>query len=206
MVPTWNGSLVREIESERPPEILEAETSTRSQGRRPRFERARRVSKVASYPNPDRWLISAQVVTGEAQILRFRSRKTAAGRGDRMHVHVDKPGTRWVAVASLGDTARFVVDDAARCARCWTGGGAGTAGTHWRDWHKVGCATCTDVDLASGDVLLFFGDPAARVAHGNLGTAAKTAPPGLPRWCYGGRVSCQYRLSAGFLDRSGMLY
>ena len=32
MVPMWNGSLVREIESQRLPEILEAETSTRSQG------------------------------------------------------------------------------------------------------------------------------------------------------------------------------
>ena len=72
------------------------------------------------------------MVTGEAQILRFRTGKTAAARGDRMHgdgrlssrrrqrahlfetltggrvsraVHVDKPGTRWVALMAMGDSS-----------------------------------------------------------------------------------------------------
>ena len=64
-------------------------------------------------------------MTGEAQILRFISGRTAKARGNRMHVHVDKPGTRWVAIATLGDTASFVVDRSTRCQRCWTGGGRG---------------------------------------------------------------------------------
>ena len=107
---------------------------------------------------------------------------------------------------SLGDSSSFVVDHAPDCKRCWTGGGNGTAGKKWKDWHSVPCPTCREIVLASGDCVLFFGDPAARVAHGNMGTRANTAPPGLPRWCYRGRVSCQYRLSAGFMDRTGTIY
>ena len=149
---------------------------------------------------------AGELITGEAQILRFRAGKTAAARGDKMHVHVDKPGTRWVALMSLGDSSSFVVDHAPDCKRCWTGGGNGTAGKKWKDWHSVPCPTCREIVLASGDCVLFFGDPAARVAHGNMGTRANTAPSGLPRWCYGGRVSCQYRLSAGFMDRTGTIY
>ena len=147
-----------------------------------------------------------ELITGEAQILRFRAGKTAAARGDKMHVHVDKPGTRWVALMSLGDSSSFVVDHAPDCKRCWTGGGNGTAGKKWKDWHSVPCPTCREIVLASGDCVLFFGDPATQVAHGNMGTRANTAPSGLPPWCYGGRVSCQYRLSAGFKDRTGTIY
>ena len=81
---------------------------------------------------------------------------------------------------SLGDSSSFVVDHAPDCKRCWTGGGNGTAGKKWKDWHSVPCPTCREIVLASGDCVLFFGDPAARVAHGNMGTRANTAPPGLP--------------------------
>ncbi len=47
--------------------------------------------------------------------------------------------------------------------------------------------------LASGDCLLFHGEPSAGVAHGTLATHKGTAPAGLPSWCTGGRVSCQSR-------------
>jgi hypothetical protein len=80
-----------------------------------------------------------------------------------------------------------------RCKRCWTGGGRGTPGKKWRDWHKVACATCLELTLASGDVVLFYGAPEAGVAHGTLGTRKGSAPAGLPSWCAGGRVSSQYR-------------
>lgn len=145
------------------------------------------------------------IVTGEAQILRFRTAKTARGRGNRMHVHVDKKGTRWVALMSIGDSADFVIDNAALCSRCHH---AGVSRWDRFKWYERECRTCKHVDLASGDCLLFFGDPEAQVAHGSLGTRANTAPTdaGLPAWARGGRVSCQYRLSAGFLDRRGILY
>ena len=131
---------------------------------------------------------------GEAQILRFLSGGGGGGGGgSRMHVHVDKPGTRWVAICALGDTSTFLLDHAPGCRRCWTGGGAGTPGAKWADWHKVSCDSCREVTLRSGDCLLFYGDPAAGVAHGVLGTRKGSAPPGLPSWCQGGRVSCQFR-------------
>jgi len=132
---------------------------------------------------------------GEAQILRFLSGGGGGGGGggSRMHVHVDKPGTRWVAIMALGDQSSFVLDYAPQCRRCWTGGGKGTAGHKWSDWHKLPCPTCHEVRLASGDCLLFYGDPTAGVAHGTLGTHRHTAPDTLPSWCKGGRVSCQYR-------------
>jgi hypothetical protein len=145
-----------------------------------------------------------KVVTGEAQILRFRA-AARAGVGDRMHVHVDKRGTRWVALMAVGDSSTFVFDHAPSCQRCYTGGGQGTG--KQQEWHKKHCPSCKEITLASGDCLLFFGDPDAGVAHGSLGTQAKTAPSGLPAWATrGGRVSCQYRLSAGFTDARGMIY
>ena len=130
---------------------------------------------------------------GEAQILRFRSGVSTHAAGNRMHVHVDKPGTRWVALLSLGESSTFLLDHAPQCKRCWTGGGKGTAGAKWKDWHSVDCATCREVTLRSGDCLLFFAAPEAGVAHGTLATHKGTAPEGLPSWCYGGRVSCQFR-------------
>jgi len=131
---------------------------------------------------------------GEAQILRFLSAGQGCGlAGSRMHVHVDKPGTRWVALMALGESSTFLLDHAPQCKRCWTGGGKGTAGKSWKEWHKLDCPTCTEVQLQSGDCLLFFGEPTTGVAHGSLGTHTGTAPAGLPSWCTGGRVSCQYR-------------
>jgi hypothetical protein len=139
-----------------------------------------------------------------------------------MHVHVDKPGTRWVALVAMGDSSTFVLDHAPACDRCFMparreASGArkivpslSRAGTGERldgpkEWHNTPCASCRELTLASGDCILFNGDPAAGVAHGCLGTQANTAPAGLPRWCYGGRVSCQYRLSAGFRAARGVL-
>ena len=126
---------------------------------------------------------------GEAQVLRFLSDKSS-----RMHVHVDKPGTRWVALMSLGDSSTFLLDHAPRCKRCWTGGGTGSGGkAKWKEWHNVDCPTCRQLTFASGDCLLFYGDPSAGVAHGTLKTLRDTAPSHLPSWCKGGRVSCQHR-------------
>jgi hypothetical protein len=136
---------------------------------------------------------SGQPEVGEAQILRFLTSAKAGAPGSRMHVHVDKPGTRWVGLIALGDASTFLLDHAPRCKRCWTGGGTGTPGKTWKQWHSVSCPTCREVTLASGDCLLFFAAPSAGVAHGTLATLRGTAPDGLPSWCYGGRVSCQYR-------------
>jgi hypothetical protein len=112
-----------------------------------------------------------------------------------MHVHVDKPGTRWVSLLSLGDTSTFLFDHAPRCKRCWTGGGRGTQGVKWADWHRVACPTCTEVELRSGDCLPFYAGPDRGVTHGMLSTHKGTAPTELPRWCQGGRVSCQVRMT-----------
>ena len=75
-----------------------------------------------------------------------------------------------------------------------------------KEWHRIPCATCQEVQLESGDCLLFMGSPEANVAHGSLGTRAGTAPSGLPSWCYRGRVSVQYRVSAGYVARNGYTY
>ena len=63
-------------------------------------------------------------------------------------------------------------------------------------YHEGRCPRCTPITLRSGDVLLFDGNPDAAVAHGVQNTVASTAPGGLPRWCYGGRTSVQFRLTA----------
>ena len=88
MVPMWNGSLSREIESQRPPEILEAETSTRSRGtsrKGPRFERARRVSRLLGptrtsgcFPHRSRGRASAASAGPRATARRSR-RPTSSG-------------------------------------------------------------------------------------------------------------------------------
>ena len=155
-----------------------------------------------------------------------------------MHVHVDQPGTRWVALMTLGATSKFVVDNALKCERCFTrsslpkhkslrivpnlsrggtGGGKGQA----KKWHSFACPSCNEIDLRSGDVLLFFGDPATGVAHGSLDTVRMMieeeeeeeeeeaeeerdggsragGPGGLPAWCDNVRVSCQYRLTTTY--------
>ena len=48
-----------------------------------------------------------EIVTGEAQVLRFKGARS--GHGDRMHVHIDKKGTRWVAIMSMGETSTFIL-------------------------------------------------------------------------------------------------
>ena len=65
MVPMWNGSLVREIESQRPPEIFDAETSTRSQGtsQKDLILSERDECQGRSYPNPNQWSVSTLVRT-----------------------------------------------------------------------------------------------------------------------------------------------
>ena len=50
---------------------------------------------------------AGEIVTGEAQVLRFEGARS--GHGDRMHVHVDKKGTRWVAIMSMGETSTFIL-------------------------------------------------------------------------------------------------
>ena len=155
-------------------------------------------------------------VVGETQILRFRSsRKTVDDRGNRMHVHCDRPGTRWVALMALGDTSSFVLDNAITCEACFlrsckaeheglkirpnlNRGGTGVAkpgGHKYTEWHKIRCPSCRTVELRSGDCLLFYGCPTASVAHGCLSTHADTCPQHLPSWCKGGRVSTQYRMT-----------
>ena len=166
-----------------------------------------------------------ELVTGEVQVLKFRA-KNGPGYGNRMHIHIDKPGTRWVTIMSLGETSTFVFDNALQCERCFAPsrklshkgarikpnlnhGGTGvakTAGMGHKDWHNVKCDSCKLVDLKSGDCLLFHGSPESNVAHGSLSTRLGDAPDGLPGWCYGGRVSVQYRLSAGFRATDGQLY
>ena len=155
-------------------------------------------------------------VVGETQILCFRSsRKTVDDRGNRMHVHCDRPGTRWVALMALGDTSSFVLDNAITCEACFlpsckaehkglkirpnlNRGGTGVAkpgGHKYTEWHKIRCPSCRTVELRSGDCLLFYGCPTASVAHGCLSTHADTCPPHLPSWCKRGRVSTQYRMT-----------
>ena len=71
-----------------------------------------------------------------------------------MHVHVDKRGTRWVALMAVGDSSTFVFDHVPSCQRCYTGGGQGTG--KQQEWHKKHCPSCKEITLASGDCLLFF--------------------------------------------------
>jgi hypothetical protein len=135
-----------------------------------------------------------EMMIGESQILRFKSVKQ-----NRMHVHLDCPGSRWVAITSLGDTGKFVFDNARNCNRCYiqgnNRGGTGDNAIHAKKWHTVNCPNCTPVDLRSGDVLLFYGHPNALVAHGSMGTIPNTCPASLPDWAKKCRISCQYRLT-----------
>jgi len=60
-------------------------------------------------------------IVGETQILRFRASvgPTGQGAGDKMHIHCDRPGTRWVAIMALGNCSTFVFDDALSCEKCF---------------------------------------------------------------------------------------
>ena len=75
-----------------------------------------------------------------------------------------------------------------------------------QQWHAAGkCASCTQLTLRSGDVLLFDARPTRSrsgaygahdghaVAHGVAATLGGTAPEGLPEWAQGCRVALQYR-------------
>ena len=156
---------------------------------------------------------------GESQILRFISPKKniiELGKSkNRMHVHTDCPGSRWVAITSVGDTGKFVFDNALNCTRCYlpkrgdkrskppnvNRGGTGDNKIHAKNWHTVDCKTCKNIQLQSGDCLLFYGHPSALVAHGSIGTVPATCPSSLPSWAKGGRISCQYRLT-DFVERT----
>ena len=49
--------------------------------------------------------------------------------------HAVRHAGGWVAICALGDTSTYLLDHAPGCRRCWTGGGAGTPGATWADWH-----------------------------------------------------------------------
>ena len=171
-----------------------------------------------------------ECVVGESQVLRFKSNTVTRGTSkkkmwsssssssssscnsisSRMHLHLDMPGTRWVAIASLGDTGNFFLDNASVCDRCYlpsnltkdrgkrirpnlSRAGFGTNTPNYKEWHTVQCKSCTPISLESGDCLLFFGHPTALVAHGSIGTQPNTSPGHLPTWAKGCRVSVQYR-------------
>ena len=63
-----------------------------------------------------------------------------------------------------------------------------------KDWHKTSCDSCVELELRSGDILLFNGTKADDIAHGAMDTLAGTGPEGLPPWAQGCRVSLQYRV------------
>ena len=71
-------------------------------------------------------------------------------------------------------------------------------------WFERPCASCQEIRLDSGDVLLFDGHPSAGVAHGvlrvlppaksdNPFTKAMAGARQLPDWAHECRVSVQYR-------------
>ena len=142
----------------------------------------------------------SEITAGESQVLRFKAvGKAAAGHGDRMHTHIDKPGTRWVAIVSLGETSTFLFDNALKCQRCFARSrkpedkrkhivpNLNQAGTGVnktadkkgaKDWHRIPCKGCKELQLRSGDTLLFHGAPESNVAHGSLGTRRGEAPVG----------------------------
>ena len=63
-----------------------------------------------------------------------------------------------------------------------------------RNWHTTRCESCVELELHSGDILLFKGNPNDDVAHGALDTIAGSGPAGMPGWAQGCRVSLQYRV------------
>ena len=63
-----------------------------------------------------------------------------------------------------------------------------------KDKHLEGCDSCRELELRSGDVMIFSGDPHTQLAHGVYDTIANTGPAELPPWAHGCRVSVQYRL------------
>jgi hypothetical protein len=141
---------------------------------------------------------------GSAQVLRFRSPgcqippKKVGPKGDHMHAHVDSdPAVERVTLMSIGDTVRIALDHGAGCRRLAACNAQMTkaATKEGKDeWMSAACPTCQEVELGSGDVLIFDGRPSAQVVHGILDTLPGTGPAGLPAWATGCRVSVQYRL------------
>ena len=160
---------------------------------RPLVMAALKVKDPCSAPSP--------TARGSVQILRFRSTeykgKMKSKGGDRIHMHVDKDkavGT--VALFSVGETVRFALDQHKPPQQCCKRVVTHTAGADRalsRGWHETNCGSCQEVELRSGDVMLFDGHPTAGLAHGVLDTVAGTAPAGLPEWARKCRVSLQYR-------------
>ena len=136
---------------------------------------------------------------GEAQILKWKSQRGKSA-GGKMHMHCDRLGTGWVAIMNLGETSRFLLDHSYNCTRCFKDGkdkgGQGRKNAS-KKWFEIECESCIDVQLHSGDCILFYGCDRAHVAHGSLGTMKDKDSKvlgGLPNWCGPGqRISIQYR-------------
>lgn len=127
--------------------------------------------------------------------------KTEKNTGGDFHVHLDGPATGWVAIASLGCNAEFCVDDSRRCHRFFHEGKCPASGMKqakdMQRWKTCVCATCIVIELQSGDIALFSGNPRSRCAHGVLGVGTRrrqeTAGHALPAYLHKARVSVQVR-------------
>ncbi|KAI9021287.1 hypothetical protein DFJ74DRAFT_672503 [Hyaloraphidium curvatum] len=132
----------------------------------------------------------------QMQVIKYRPGRTTDG-GD-FHPHLDGPQTGWVAIASIGHSVRFCVDLYTRCRRFFHKGwcpatGVKQAGDMTR-WKSQSCFSCTELDLNSGDIILFHGNPLSGCSHGVLGTMRdRPGPSSLPRWAKGVRLSFQLR-------------
>ena len=58
-------------------------------------------------------------IVAESQILRFRDNGQGQGAGDKMHIHCDRPDTRWVVILALGSISTFAFDNTLSCKKCF---------------------------------------------------------------------------------------
>lgn len=114
------------------------------------------------------------------------------------HPHVDGNQTGWVAIASIGHGVDFAVDLSSRCHKYFHKGYCPATGVRSKGnmqlWKSQFCPTCRVINLRSGDLILFYGNPEGQCCHGVLGTRAdQRGHPGLPRWAQKVRMSFQVR-------------
>ena len=137
-------------------------------------------------------------------------------KASRLHVHVDDNDQTdgLVAVLSLGNKVKFLLDDGNVCQhnlkyRCsmTSSDESGRRGVsdpvHYtlrenktedlKAWSDFQCETCQTIELESGDVLLFDGRETAQIAHGILEVCPDTAPQGSPDWLKQSRIGVQFR-------------
>ena len=143
---------------------------------------------------------------GLLQIQRYVCKGCRGKRkASRLHMHVDKNERSHglVCVLSLGNSCVFSLDDGSegKCAHNLKYEKSMTSnhesgkrmGEDLKRWDELHCETCQNIELHSGDVLLFDGREEAKIAHGIRAVLEDTGPQDAPEWLSNCRLGVQFR-------------